>query len=157
MTVLLSSHILAEVQQVCTSATIIGNGRMLASGRVEDLLGAQHVVPRAASPTRAAARGAGRRPASTVRRDGDGAASSRPTEPGERITQALGAAGIWLTELTPVRADLETVFLELTAGDQEPADGVAAMIAPAAGRAHPAALAPRGRAPAGSRASSSRC
>ena len=39
VTVLLSSHILAEVQQVCTSATIIGNGRMLASGRVDDLLG----------------------------------------------------------------------------------------------------------------------
>ena len=38
MTVLLSSHILAEVQQVCDSATIIGNGRMLASGRVDDLL-----------------------------------------------------------------------------------------------------------------------
>ncbi len=36
--------------------------------------------------------------------------------PGD-VTQALGAAGIWLTELTPVRADLETVFLELTADD----------------------------------------
>ena len=32
VTVLLSSHILAEVQQVCTSATILGNGRTLASG-----------------------------------------------------------------------------------------------------------------------------
>src|SRR6478672_1254667 len=37
-TVLVSSHILAEVQQVCTSATIIGNGRLLASGTVDDLL-----------------------------------------------------------------------------------------------------------------------
>ena len=35
VTVLLSSHILAEVQQVCSSVTIIGNGRMLASGEVE--------------------------------------------------------------------------------------------------------------------------
>ncbi len=40
VTVLLSSHILAEVQQVCTSATIIGNGRLLASGTVADLLAA---------------------------------------------------------------------------------------------------------------------
>ena len=39
VTVLLSSHILAEVQQVCDSVTIIGNGRMLASGRVEELMG----------------------------------------------------------------------------------------------------------------------
>src|SRR4051794_25792806 len=39
VTVLLSSHILAEVQQVCTAATIIGNGRTLASGTVAELLG----------------------------------------------------------------------------------------------------------------------
>src|SRR3954447_3210206 len=39
VTVLLSSHILAEVQQVCTSATIIGQGRMLASGPVDELVG----------------------------------------------------------------------------------------------------------------------
>jgi ABC-2 type transport system ATP-binding protein len=38
VTVLLSSHILAEVQQVCTSASIIGNGRLLASGKVDELL-----------------------------------------------------------------------------------------------------------------------
>jgi len=43
VTVLLSSHILAEVQQVCDSVTIIGNGRMLASGTVEDLVGEQAV------------------------------------------------------------------------------------------------------------------
>ena len=32
VTVLLSSHILAEVQQVCNSVTIIGDGRLLAAG-----------------------------------------------------------------------------------------------------------------------------
>jgi ABC-2 type transport system ATP-binding protein len=47
VTVLLSSHILAEVQQVCDSVTIIGNGRLLASGRVQDLMastGAYRIV-----------------------------------------------------------------------------------------------------------------
>ena len=39
VTVLLSSHILAEVQQVCHSVTIIGHGRTVASGSVESLLG----------------------------------------------------------------------------------------------------------------------
>ncbi len=39
VTVLLSSHILAEVQQVCHSVSIIGNGRLLASGDVDDLVG----------------------------------------------------------------------------------------------------------------------
>jgi ABC-2 type transport system ATP-binding protein len=36
--------------------------------------------------------------------------------PGD-VTGALAAAGIWLTELSPVRRDLESVFLELTSGD----------------------------------------
>ena len=35
----------------------------------------------------------------------------------------LAGAGIWLSELTPVRADLETVFLELTAADTLGRDG----------------------------------
>src|SRR5207237_8731540 len=39
VTVLLSSHILAEVQQVCHSVSIVGEGRLLASGKVEELLG----------------------------------------------------------------------------------------------------------------------
>ena len=30
----------------------------------------------------------------------------------------LGEAGVWLTELSPVRADLESIFLELTEGEQ---------------------------------------
>lgn len=40
---LLSSHILVEVQQVCTSVTIIGRGRMLASGPVDELVGSSTV------------------------------------------------------------------------------------------------------------------
>ena len=36
------------------------------------------------------------------------------TEDAARITRALGEAGLWLTELTPLRPDLETFFLALT-------------------------------------------
>ena len=54
---LLSSHILAEVQQVCTSATIIGNGRMLRRGKVDELLGASTAY-RVVAPDPAAARAA---------------------------------------------------------------------------------------------------
>ena len=39
VTVLLSSHILAEVQQVCHSVSIIGEGRLVATGNVADLVG----------------------------------------------------------------------------------------------------------------------
>jgi ABC-2 type transport system ATP-binding protein len=112
VTVLLSSHILAEVQQVCTSATIIGNGRMLASGQVDDLVGASTAY-RVGAPDPDAARQVLTDAGFTV---GDGLLvdTDRPAD----VTQALGAAGIWLTELTPVRRDLEAVFLELTAGTE---------------------------------------
>lgn len=110
VTVLLSSHILAEVQQVCTSATIIGQGRMLASGRVDDLVGSSTSY-RVAVPDPEAARrvldSAGFHLTGELLVETD-----RPAD----VTQALGAAGIWLSELTPVRRDLESVFLELTSG-----------------------------------------
>jgi ABC-2 type transport system ATP-binding protein len=112
VTVLLSSHILAEVQQVCTAATIIGRGRLLASGPVDDLVGAStayHVgAPDAAAATRALT------DAGFTVRDGLVVETDRPAD----VTRALGTAGIWLTELTPVRRDLESVFLELTAGTE---------------------------------------
>lgn len=111
VTVLLSSHILAEVQQVCTAATIIGNGKLLASGQVDDLLGsgtAYRVVvdetPRAADILERAGM------AVTV----SGAALRVDAEDAGAITRTLGEAGLWLTELTPLRPDLETFFLDLT-------------------------------------------
>ncbi len=114
VTVRLSSHILAEVQQVCTSATIIGNGRMLASGQVDDLLGGGTSY-RVGVPEPAAARAALVAAGFEIALSPDLVVETE--RPGD-VTQALGAAGIWLTELTPVRPDLETVFLELTAEDR---------------------------------------
>ncbi len=113
VTVLLSSHILAEVQQVCTSATIIGNGRMLASGTVEDLLATSGtsyrvvVADQTAALDHLSAAGFG---VAAV----DGVLSVDAGRPPEEISRTLGEAGIWVAELTPVRMDLETFFLDLT-------------------------------------------
>ncbi|MEV5001853.1 ABC transporter ATP-binding protein [Nocardioides sp. LML1-1-1.1] len=115
VTVLLSSHILAEVQQVCTAATIIGNGRLLASGRVEDLLGSS-TLHRVVVPDPARAAEALGRAGLTATVDGD-AVRVEADDPA-RITQVLGDTGIWLSELTPLRPDLETVFLDLTRSEQ---------------------------------------
>ncbi len=116
VTVLLSSHILAEVQQVCTSATIIGNGRLLASGRVDDLLDGGTAAAYAVTVPD---------PAAAVRVLESAGLAATFTETGLRvestdpavITRTLGAADVWLTSLTPLRRDLESVFLELTATD----------------------------------------
>ena len=114
VTVLLSSHILAEVQQVCHSVSIIGNGRLLASGPVDDLVGEQQVKQvRVGVADPVAARRVLEEARWRVTQDGEllvveGAGHA------EDITRALAARQIFVRELTPVRADLESVFLQLT-------------------------------------------
>ena len=114
VTVLLSSHILAEVQQVCDSVSIIGNGRLLASGRVDELVGGS-----GASTTRvgvddpaAAAAHLEQAGYGVVRENGhllvDGPGRA------DQITRILAAKELYVHELTPVRADLESIFLQLT-------------------------------------------
>ncbi len=126
VTVLLSSHILAEVQQVCHSVTIIGQGRVLASGTVDDLVGEGSVG--ACSVTLAdpaAATTTLRRSGFTVRPDGERLVVERPAGPagatgqaaaslGEDVARALAAQGLFPRELRAVHPDLESVFLRLT-------------------------------------------
>jgi ABC-2 type transport system ATP-binding protein len=115
VTVLLSSHILAEVQHVCSSATIISNGRLLASGRVDDLIGAgtsYRVVTADSSAALTVLTTAG-----LVAVAENGALRVDCETPPSDITKILASSRIYLSELTPARADLETVFLKLTAVD----------------------------------------
>lgn len=117
VTVLLSSHILAEVQQVCDSVTIIGNGRQLASGRVTDLVASssvsQHRVV-VAEPVRAASLLAEAGIAVTPAEGALLVAHDDPTA----IVRTLAAADLWVQELSPTQRDLESIFLELTRGQE---------------------------------------
>jgi ABC-2 type transport system ATP-binding protein len=114
-TVLLSSHILAEVQQVCSAATIIGHGRVLASGPVDQLLGGstRHRV-RVAEPTAAA--GVLRTAGLAVTAEDD--ALLVDTDDPATVTRLLAREEIWVSEITPSRQDLESYFLSLTAADR---------------------------------------
>jgi ABC-2 type transport system ATP-binding protein len=117
VTVLLSSHILAEVQQVCHSVSIIGNGRLLASGAVDDLIEANQtgrVRVEVADPL--AAQRVLERARWRVVRDGDALEVEGASRP-EDITRVLADQRIYVRGLVPVRADLESVFLGLTQDD----------------------------------------
>ncbi|MDX6264475.1 MAG: type transport system ATP-binding protein [Kribbellaceae bacterium] len=116
-TVLVSSHILAEVEQVADTVSIIGHGRLLASGTVAEVIGSsvagtvKVAVDNHESATRILT-AAGL----TVRVDGnyllvDGAENSAD------VTRRLAQQELYVSELIPVRADLESVFLELTADE----------------------------------------
>ncbi len=114
VTVLLSSHILAEVQQVCDSVSIIGNGRLLAAGRVDDLVGAGSATTvRVGVADPAGAAGHLQQNGYTVTRENGHLLVDGPGRADE-ITRILAAKELYVHELTPVRADLESVFLQLT-------------------------------------------
>jgi ABC-2 type transport system ATP-binding protein len=120
-TVLLSSHLLPEIQQVCDTVTILAKGRVVAAGRVADVLagnssGAVRVrVPDAGvAATVLAAAGFTVTPPDVP--DGRTLLVHDVQAPAE-ITRVLAAQGTYLEELTPMTADLESAFLAIT-GDR---------------------------------------
>jgi ABC-type multidrug transport system ATPase subunit len=125
-TVLVSSHILSEVQQVADTVSIIGRGRMLSEGRVSDILnaaGEQYARVRVEDAVRAAEllEAAG----FLVQRSGRElqVMSGRGPLDTAEITRVLAERGLYVRELTPVQRDLESVFLELTADEHLGAPG----------------------------------
>lgn len=119
-TVFVSSHLLAEVEQVCDRVAIIKAGELVTTGTVRDIIANTRsaigdVLVRAADLPAADAvlRAAGW----AVTAAGDHFVVSGVDDPG-RITYALASAGHYLTELTPIAPDLESVFLTLTEGER---------------------------------------
>jgi ABC-2 type transport system ATP-binding protein len=120
-TVLLSSHLLHEIEIVADDLVVIGRGRIVARGTKRDLLQAAGTLVRAAEPTRLAAalREAGRTVVATA--DGALRTDADPVVVGGVALRA----GVALTELRAADgAGLEEMFLELTAATS--LEGVAA-------------------------------
>jgi ABC-2 type transport system ATP-binding protein len=120
-TVLLSSHLLHEIEVIADDLVVIGNGKIVAQGTKAELLEAAGTVVRAAEPVvlGRALQSAGftvtASPDGVLHTDGD------PT----RVGQLALEAGIALSELRSAdSAGLEEMFLELTAESQR--EGVAA-------------------------------
>ena len=120
-TVLLSSHLLHEIEVIADDIVVIGNGRIVSQGTKTELLQAAGTVVRAADLS-GLERALGAR-GLTVAPSGVGAlrTDADPTLVGEVALKA----GIALTELRPAEgAGLEEMFLELTATTQR--EGAAA-------------------------------
>jgi ABC-2 type transport system ATP-binding protein len=115
--VLLSSHLLGEVQQICDRVGVISGGRLIADSTVDELRGGASLVL-AAEPIDEAARlatgllGDGR----VVRHDGRLRCDAGPDQ-AARLNRELVLAGVQVSELRTVERSLEEVFLEMT--DQE--------------------------------------
>jgi len=114
-TVLLSSHLLGEVQQICDRVGVIFQGRLLREGTVEELRGGGSIVVRA-EPLATAADIAGRLlgDASPVAVRGNALYLDAPAERAAQINRRLVEAGVEVHELRWSEPTLEAVFLELT-------------------------------------------
>jgi ABC-type multidrug transport system ATPase subunit len=118
-TVLLSSHMLGEVQQVCDRVGVISGGTLIAEGAVAEVRGRGSVLVRAEPLDLARERverllGTERVDVldGTLRLDADSADAPR-------ITRELVLSGVAVSEIREVERTLEDVFLELTGEEGE--------------------------------------
>ncbi len=112
-TVLLSSHLMQEVEQICDRVGIIGGGRLVAEGTVDELRGTDQLVIQA-TPIRAAQHTLGAMKID-ARQEGESLRIlMTPKIDPAMINARLVADGIAVQELHRDRASLESIFLRLT-------------------------------------------
>jgi ABC-2 type transport system ATP-binding protein len=141
ITVLLSSHQLPEVQELCDRVAIVQSGRVVYEGALSDLRrqGGGGYRLRSTDDSRAL----------QLARAQDGVEHAAITEHGlgfqadeqtvGALSLALGAAGIGILALTPELATLEDLFFRLTEGDGAVADADGHGLRATAGELHAAA------------------
>jgi len=132
-TIILSTHILPEAQQVCDRVLIINRGRIVAEDRPEDLTsrltGGQRVrvaVPADLDDATVSAALAAVKGVEGVDTAGGGVytlTAASGANPSADIARTVVGRNWPLYELTPIGMTLEDVFLELTAEDAGPATG----------------------------------
>jgi ABC-2 type transport system ATP-binding protein len=129
LTILLSSHLLYEVEELCNRVAIIRKGSIIYQGELSDLLAtaASGYRLRAVDPERARAAllatpGVG----GVELRDGD-LRFSAEEDVVAALSIALGKAGIAFTALAPETVSLEELFLGMTGGESSDHDSVPAI------------------------------
>jgi ABC-2 type transport system ATP-binding protein len=115
ITILLSSHILAEVEELCNRVAIIRSGRIIYEGLLKELLqsAAGGFRLRASDPERARAVLLARGLEGVQLVDGE-LRFQADAGAVEAATVALGQAGIGISSLVPLNATLEELFLGMT-------------------------------------------
>jgi ABC-2 type transport system ATP-binding protein len=113
-TVVLSSHLMGEVEQVCDRVGVIRDGVLVAEGTVEQLRGRAMLRVRAEPLGEAAQLVAALPQVVEVATNGEVLELSADVATAAAINRALVTAGIEVSEISERRASLEDVFLELT-------------------------------------------
>ena len=113
-TVLLSSHLLAEVQEICDRVGVINDGRLLLESTVAEMRGGSSLRVRATPEPDALAVAMRLAGDDGVRRTPAGLALDLPADAAPRLVRDLVTAGVDVHEITPTERSLEEVFFEMT-------------------------------------------
>ena len=144
ITVLLSSHLMAEVEELCDRVVIISSGRVRYEGALDDLIATTsgRYELRTTDDTRAAEIVAAQRGIGELARNARGLAFTADDEHAvTSLSVALGEAGVGIAALVPRTATLEELFFRMT--EEEAVDPARA---PAARDAEPVDVAEEVRA-----------
>ncbi len=117
-TVVVSSHLLNEVQQTCDEVAILARGRCVAAGPVAEVLAANRptgLIVRLPEPSEGV---------TVLREAGFRAVLDRglirvdlPAAEAPSVSRALALRGLYVSELRPEEVSFESVFLELTGNE----------------------------------------
>jgi ABC-2 type transport system ATP-binding protein len=116
VTVLISSHLLHEIEQICDRVAIIDRGRLLYQGAVADLVSRHQTVKITLDrPEDACRLLASNNPSLTISRNGTNSLHLKmDREEIHRVNALLVANGFRVMELRPENETLEDIFLRLT-------------------------------------------
>jgi ABC-2 type transport system ATP-binding protein len=115
ITVFLSSHLLSEVEQVCSHLGVMSTGSLVWQGSMAELAAQQQVRVSVETLDSAAAKGVLADLGLTAITEQDGGASAvLGTRPPEQVVAALVAAGVGVRGFTVAKPRLEDVFVQLT-------------------------------------------
>jgi ABC-2 type transport system ATP-binding protein len=115
-TILVSSHVLAEIEQIADEVVIIHRGKFVAQSTTAELAARAAAGVRVRSPDAERLRDVLSREGMTVAVTDDGVLAVADGTP-ERVGQVAAANQIVLHELVAEKATLEEAFLELTSGE----------------------------------------
>ncbi|HEX4250232.1 MAG TPA: alpha/beta fold hydrolase [Pseudonocardia sp.] len=119
-TVLVSSHLLAEVEQTCDHVVVMHRGAVVADGSVAELVaGGGQASFRVDDPTRAAALLAGLAGVSAIQVDGDAVHADLNGTPRAEVVGELVRAGVAVETAGP-RRRLEDAFMRLVGEERKP-------------------------------------
>jgi ABC-2 type transport system ATP-binding protein len=117
-TVLLSSHLLTEVQEICDRVGVISRGRLITEAPVSELRGGSHLLVRAGPADTALAVAMGLAGDDAVTVAGDLLQVRLDPHRAAELTRALVQAGADVHEVRPSERSLEEVFFEMTTAEE---------------------------------------